>query len=264
MPGKTSIENNPPETAMSIDFKAKQLEFAAFIRNPANHPVPADIKKPRMDMYRELFFNNIDSFLSSNFPVLRKILNDSEWQALAQDFFSRHTSKSPYFSEIPEEFLDYLENERKNPDDYPFLLELAHYEWVEMALSIAKEEPDFYPPNTENLLKKFIQLSSLAWPLVYRYPVQHIAPGFLPEHAPEQLTCLVVYRDHQYDVNFIEITPMTYRLLQLIEEHESLLAGDCLKRLVQELDQSDPEMILAGGLQILMNLAEKGIILVSE
>jgi hypothetical protein len=35
----------------------------------------------------------------------------------------------------------YLQNERKtNADDYPFILELAHYEWVEMALSIAQEE----------------------------------------------------------------------------------------------------------------------------
>lgn len=264
MPGKTSIENNLPETDMSIDFKAKQLEFAAYIRDPESHPMPDDIKKPRMDMYRELFFNNIDSFLSSNFPVLRKILDDDEWQALAQDFFSRHRCKSPYFSEIPEEFLDYLENERNNPDDYPFLLELAHYEWVEMALSIAKEEPVSYPQNTENLLKKFIRLSSLAWPLAYQYPVQRIAPGFLPERAPEQLTCLIVYRDHQYDVNFIEITPMTYRLLQLIQEHESISVEDCLLRVAQELNQSDPEMVIAGGLQILMDLADKEIILISE
>jgi uncharacterized protein len=264
VPGETSINDNPPELSMSIDFKAKQVEFAAYIRDPESHPMPGDIKKPRMDMYRELFFNNIESFLSSNFPVLRRILSDSEWQSLAQDFFSRHTCKSPYFSEIPEEFLDYLENERNHPDDYPFLLELAHYEWVEMALSIAKEEAVYNPQSTENLLTKKIQLSTLAWPLAYQYPVQRIAPGFLPEQAPEQLTCLIVYRDYQYDVNFIEITPMTYRLLQLIQEHQGISAGDCLSRLAQELNQADSNMIISGGLQILASLAEKGIILMSE
>ncbi len=64
-------------------------------------------------MYRELFFNNIEGFLSGNFPVLRKILDDQQWFALVQDFFAKHPCQSPYFSEIPEEFLDYLQNERE-------------------------------------------------------------------------------------------------------------------------------------------------------
>jgi uncharacterized protein len=72
---------------MGVDFRIKQAEFAAYIRDPENQRLPVDVKPQRMVMYRELFFNNINSFLSSNFPVLRKILNDDEWQALAQDFF---------------------------------------------------------------------------------------------------------------------------------------------------------------------------------
>lgn len=258
MPGKTSIKNNPPETGMSIDFKAKQLEFAAYIRNPESHPMPADIKKPRMDMYRELFFNNIDSFLSSNFPVLRRILDDSAWQALAQDFFSKHTCKSPYFSEIPEEFLDYLENERNNPDDYPFLLELAHYEWVEMALAIAKEEPLINDSALQ--LESRVQLSALAWPLAYQYPVHKIAPDFLPKAPSEQPTCLIVYRDLQDDVHFMEITPLTYRLLTIIEEQESRVVADCLQQLIQETHHPNPELMMTAGLQILTELAEKMII----
>ena len=215
-------------------------------------------------MYRELFFNNIESFLADNFPVLKKILTDQQWQALAQDFFSNHQSKSPYFAEIAEEFLDYLENERNNPDDFPFMLELAHYEWVEMALAIAKEEPIEHPQSTENLLTKNIQLSPLAWPLAYQYPVQRIAPDYLPEQAPEQPTCLIVYRNHLYDVNFIEITPMTYRLLEVIQENESLSVENCLAQVAKELNSNNPEMIIAGGLQILKELAEKAIIQISD
>ncbi len=246
---------------MRVDFKDKQLEFTAYIKDPANNPVPADVNQVRMDMYRELFFNNIESFLADNFPVIKTILDDDHWHELAYDFFSKHSSKSPYFSEIAEEFLDYLENERNNPDDYPFLLELAHYEWVEMALSIAKEESTgFTPPDPENLLNKNIQLSPLAWPLAYQYPVQRISPDFLPETAPEQPTCLIVYRDHHYNVNFIEITPITYQLLQLIQETGSILTEDCLRQVAKELNQSNSELIIAGGLQILKDLMEKTIL----
>jgi hypothetical protein len=249
---------------MSVDFKAKQFEFAAYIRNPQKNPAPADVKKSRMAMYRELFFNNIESFLADNFPVLKKILSDSKWQALTQDFFSTHQSKSPYFAEISEEFLDYLENERNNPDDFPFMLELAHYEWVEMALAIAKEESIEPPQSTENLLNKNIRLSPLAWPLVYQYPVQRIAPDYLLEQTPEQPTCLIVYRDHLYDVNFIEITPMTYRLLEVIQENTNFSAENCLKQVAKEMNTNNPEMIIAGGLQILKELAEKTIIQVLD
>jgi len=256
--------NNSPETDMSVDFKAKQLEFASYIRDPENNPMPPDVKQQRMAMYRELFFNNIESFLSANFPVIRKILSDTQWFELAQDFFAKHPCKSPYFSEIPEEFLEYLQNERNNPGDLPFMFELAHYEWVEMALSISKEEVTANNQDWGDLLKKRIQLSPLAWPLAYQYPVQKISPAFLPDTAPQQPTFLIVYRNLDDEVNFIEITPITYRLLQLIQENEEILTSDCLKQVADELNHPNPEMIIAGGLQILEELAEKTIITVAD
>jgi hypothetical protein len=245
---------------MGIDFKAKQLEFAAYIRNPDHNPAPSDINKVRMDMYRELFFNNIDSFLSDNFPVLKSILTYQQWLALTQDFYSTHNSHSPYFAEIPEEFLNYLENERHNPDDYPFILELAHYEWVEMALSIAKEEAVGSANAKQNLLNQRIALSPLAWPLAYQYPVHRISLDYLPEHPSEQPTCLIVYRDHDYDVRFIEITPMTYRLLQLIQENEQHVAQDYLIQVATELQHPNTESLMSAGFKILEDLAIKGII----
>jgi uncharacterized protein len=254
-----NTKNSLPDQ-MSVDFKTKQLEFTAYIRDPENCAAPADVKQNRMAMYRELIFNNIDSFLSDNFPVLKQIHDDQQWQTLIQDFFSKHKSKSPYFSEIPEEFLDYLENERDNADDFPFILELAHYEWVEMVLAIAKEEVIVSPCCTQNLLDEYIKLSPLAWPLAYQYPVQRIAPDYLPRQAPEQPTCLIVYRDPQYEVHFIEITPITYRLLQLIQENEHYCAKDCLIQVTKELSHSDPDRLVDAGLTILKELAEKGII----
>jgi hypothetical protein len=67
------------------------------------------------------------------------------------------------------------------------MLELAHYEWVEMALSIAIDTlPPFIEPN--NLLQQPLKLSPLAWSLAYQYPVQKIAPHFFPHDPPNQTT----------------------------------------------------------------------------
>lgn len=246
---------------MAVDFKAKQYEFTQYIRNPLQHPLPADVKPERMAMYRELIFNNIDGFLSGNFPVIRQIYSDDAWFALAQDFFVNHSAKTPYFAEIAEEFLYYLEHERQRPDDFPFLLELAHYEWVEMALSIATDE---VLPNSTALPfnpAQRIKLSPLAWPLVYRFPVQLISPEYLPLEAPEQPTCLVVYRDLSDEIKFSVINPITYRLLELLQTVESISVEDCLAQIAAENRQIDQEAILAGGQAILQDLISKNVVL---
>jgi len=248
---------------MAVDFKAKQAEFAGYIRNPQAQPMPSDVDPKRMAMYRELFFNNVNSFLSSNFPVLRKILDDTQWQALAQDFFLNHRCQTPHFSEIAEEFLEYLQNERQAEGDFPFLLELAHYEWVEMALSISQANPVFGDAAfTDNILESRLSLSPVAWPLVYQFPVEKIGPDYLPIAAPAQPSYLVVYRDREDEVNFMQTTPVTFRLLQLIEEQDKVLGARSLHALAAEFSQQiDPQTLMQFGLETLQTLAEKGILI---
>ncbi|MDD2722518.1 MAG: putative DNA-binding domain-containing protein [Methylovulum sp.] len=253
------MPNNPPNP-MNVDFAAKQREFVAYVRDSGQNPPPADVPLPRIDMYRELLFNNIDNFLGSNFPVLRQLLDDGQWYAMARDFYARHTCTSPYFSEIPEEFIAYLQTERKNADDFPFMLELAHYEWVEMAVAIAKEEPLDTSSPQQVLGGHTLALSPLAWPLAYQYPVHKIAPNFLPTEAPAQPTFLIVYRNRQDEVHFLEITPITYRLLELLQDETPATAMDCLKQIVAEMQHPQPELVINGGLQILQDLVEKGIV----
>ncbi|MDD1612634.1 MAG: putative DNA-binding domain-containing protein [Methylococcaceae bacterium] len=246
---------------MSVDFKAKQQEFSAYLRDPAKHPAPADVKPERMAIYRELFFNNIDSFLAVNFPVLRKILSDTQWRELAEDFFARHTCKTPYFTEIAEEFIDYLQTERDNSNDPPFMLELAHYEWAEMAVSIAKQENLVNPPFCGDGSAQTLHLSPLAWPLAYRFPVHRISPDHQPSDPPEQPTFLIVYRNFDDEVRFIEITPITYQLLDMIQEQPGHTAADYLRSVAEQLQHPQPEMIYKSGLRIVQDLIAKNIIL---
>ncbi len=223
-----------------VDFKAKQAEFSAYIRNPNTNICPGDVAPNRMQMYRELFFNNVESFLSSNFPVLRKILNDTQWHQLAQDFFANHPCTSPYFSEIPEEFISYLQNERiASTGDYPFMLELAHYEWVEMALSIAQES--LTKSNAQQItdVEQTISLSPLAWILAYQFPVHKISPDFLPLQPPDQPSYLMVYRDNEDEVRFIELAPMSFHLLQTLQNQQPTSIAKCLTvALPNNLDES--------------------------
>ena len=71
-------------------FKDKQYAFANHIRDPDNNPAPAGAEDRRMAVYRDLFFNNIESLLAANFPVLRKLHDEDSWRAMVRDFYATH------------------------------------------------------------------------------------------------------------------------------------------------------------------------------
>jgi hypothetical protein len=62
-----------------------------------------------MKVYNELLYNNLEGFLLACFPVCRKILGKRRWDRLARAFFRDHACHTPYFRQIPEEFLKYLQ-----------------------------------------------------------------------------------------------------------------------------------------------------------
>ena len=111
-------------------FSDIQRAFAAHIREPNLHPAPTDIEDRRMKIYRELFYKNIEGFVSSAFPVLRKLYNDTHWHQMVRDFIHRHQSKTPYFFEISEEFLAYLERVSEN---LLTVIRCLHWRWHVMS-----------------------------------------------------------------------------------------------------------------------------------
>jgi hypothetical protein len=244
-------------------FVRTQQTFTAYIRNPGECAPPPNVDARHMAVYRDLFYNNVDALLAGNFPVLRSVLGEERWHALVQDYFARHRARTPLFPYMPQEFLDYLQNERgKHPDDLPFMAELAHYEWVETALAIAEEEIDWGRVDVESdLLQGVPVLSALAWPLAYRFPVHRIGPDFEPKGPGEQPTYLVVYRDRRDQVGFLEINPVTARLLALIMEGQECSGRQLLEQIAQELRHPEPAVVIAGGVEILRGLQGKDILL---
>ena len=59
-----------------LAFQKLQYAFAAHIRDPEHRAAPAGIEDRRMGIYRELFYNNIEDFLATAFPVIRALTAD--------------------------------------------------------------------------------------------------------------------------------------------------------------------------------------------
>src|SRR5688572_27990986 len=152
----------PPMHDDAATLQAQQRAFAAHIRDPAHNAAPDDIEDRRLKIYRDLFFNSLESLLAGNFPVISATLGHDAWRELVRAFYAGHRCKTPLFTEIGKEFVDWLAS--GGHDVPPWLPELAHYEWVELALSIADAPMPDHDADGE-LLDDIPILSPVAWPL---------------------------------------------------------------------------------------------------
>jgi len=245
------------------DLARLQRRFAAHIRDPATSPPPPGIGDRRLQVYRELFFNNVAGLLAGNFPVLSLILGPDRWESLVRDFYRDHRCHTPLFHEISQEFLAYLSEERAaQAVDPPFLLELAHYEWVELALALHESDPDASGVDPAgDLLSGIPVLSPLVWPLAYRFPVHQLSPDFQPTEPPADPSCFIAWRDRDDGVRFLAVNVVTLRLVEKLQQHPDLTGHAQLAAIAGELPQLDPSSVLEGGRETLEQLRTQGILL---
>ncbi|MBT8048151.1 MAG: putative DNA-binding domain-containing protein [Gammaproteobacteria bacterium] len=254
----TKPTENTPDRLQKL-----QDSFAAHIRDPKNNAAPDGIEDRRMKIYRELFFNNIQSLLASNFPVLRALYGENGWKKLIREFYSEHRCQTPLFPEVAKEFLRYLQDGRESgPEDPGFLLELAHYEWVELALSIDEREIEDIPAKSVgNLLDETPVLSPLAWPLSYRYPVHRIKPGYQPTEPPEEATHLLVYRNRDGAVKFMQLNDVSRLLLEFMQKNSGAAGRQLLLQVSEAIGHPDPAQVISAGKQLLEDWNRKDILL---
>lgn len=245
------------------DFQKKQFAFAAHIRDPEHVAAPDGIEDRRMAIYRELFFNNIRNLLANMFPVLRKLHTDDKWHRLIRLFMQRHRAETPYFLQLPQEFLDFLQNEYTlQEDDFAFLIELAHYEYIELALSISEDENDLAGVDPGgDLLRNVPVKSALAWVYAYQFPVHRICSDFIPQDPAEQPVFLAVYRRSNDKVGFLELNRITARLLELIGDNDAQQTGEALLRaLAEEISYADINALIQHGAAALEEMRQLEIL----
>lgn len=191
---------------MHAHFQNVQQDFCQWLRDPpsvlstAVQGVPVD----RMQVYRELLFNNVASFIDMVFPVAKSMLKSTVWESLQQEFFARAQCQSPFYLDISKEFLDYQQQaEPAVLADYPWLIELLHVEWMELHVELAEfEQPDsrvlLHADDVLTLAENTdMQLSVPVWILGYRWPVYDWREGQDLADIQENPGFLLVWRDRQ-------------------------------------------------------------------
>ena len=224
----------------SASFLDTERQFAAHLRNPERVPPPPGIEDRRLAVYRDLFWRNIEGFIANGFPVLRSILDDRRWQRLVRRFYAEHPCHSGYFIDIPEQFLLWLNDTPAAREGYPpFICELAYYEWLELALTFSSDECPAAARRRDFLAGR-PRLTPLCALYGCRWPVHRIGPQYQPEAPLAEPVWLLVWRDRQDAVHFMQMNTAAARLIQLLQlpEYQGESGNVLLATLATELGQS--------------------------
>ncbi len=214
---------------MPNNQKSKDLQkaFAAHIRNPDRYPKPKGINDQRMQVYRDLFFNNISNLIKQTFPILASLHHADEWSQLIRSFYQSEHNKTPYFTEISAEFVQFL---KTYPEDKkrPFMAELAHYEWLELSVEKNQKQPVFSDIEPSKLLSQRPVISPWVNAHSYHYPVHQIGVDYQPRTYQED-SHLMVWRDRHDAVHFAQLNTGSYALLKQLQQgdktgHEAILS----------------------------------------
>lgn len=211
----------------SHDFKEIQDVFTQRVRSSEFSSLDG-VEDRRLNIYRELFYNNIESFISGTFPVLKDCVSQAVWQTMVRRFFVEHISQSPYFLEISEEFLEYLAEDKENTLALPrYAYSLAHWEWMELfADAYVESEP--HQLSTVHLDVDVLTTVECAWLQAYEYAVHKIESNNNVAQAP---TFLLIYRDMSQQVGFVELNPLSYLLFEALQSNTDLT----IQQIVQEI-----------------------------
>ena len=135
---------------------------------------------------------------------------DARWRRLCRTFYRDWPSHTPWFREIPREFVRYLSEHHIAQPLPVWLADLARYEWAELAVDVMDVTPPAHDPQGDMMLSS-VCLNPARVDVVSAWPVHRIGPDWQPRQA--EPTFLVVFRDAQLNVQFTEINAVTAHVL---------------------------------------------------
>lgn len=250
------------------NFQDIQQQWSQWLRQPDSAEQP-NVEARRLKVYQRLVRNNIESFITRGFPVLFSTLTTEQERDMLQAFVETHESKSPLFSAIGAEFVEFLAT-----FEAPWLPEwsyqLAVYERMEVDV-YHFDSPCILPPLDTELEQVVWQVNpSLQWH-AFDYPVHTIQPDIIPSEPLEQPCYLAVYRvdDIANDnftsaVKFLQLNAVTMLLVDYLVQRPHLTLLAIAEHLAGQLPQFSPEQLHQGLLATVPELYQRAMLFPSR
>ena len=151
----------------------------------------------------------------------------------------------------------------EDPEVPDYLVDLARHELLEY--DIRNDHRGGEPPTGLDLaLDKPLRFDGAARLMRYAYAVHKLSADLEDREPPTEVsTRLLVYRDADAKVRYLELTPLAFAVLvQLMESHQPVAQG--LRTACEALGEPLDDERLSIAATLLADLAERGVLLGAE
>jgi hypothetical protein len=219
-------------------FFAGQAEVGNLVRQ--------EVSQGGMELYGQLISIGRRELLASIYPYIKNLLG-KKFDDLVQDFLLGQKVSHYNFNQAAQGLSQFLELHRGlYCKRFPFLAELALYEWLELEVL----ESDHYhhhhlaptlPINFAQALsaQEFSLMSPVLNPnlhlCAFEYPISQIVLGLdrkekLPRRFKKQASYLAIYRDlDELNARFLDLSALTYKLLEKLKEKPQTTFGELIQ-----------------------------------
>lgn len=207
-----------------------------------------------LHVYRQLVYSNIEHFLLKCYPLLHRWLGGDAWNKHVTAFIQAHRCSSPYFYSIPAEFLGYLQEGLVEKRAY----ELAHFEWLFLDLELAineerlLEKPLGFSENINLYLSSLVRLHVVDYP-VHGYTGEEVLQKSISPHY------LVIYRDHEFNIQCLELSLASYALLSIVQQQPGITVSELAQTVVEHIHAQEKVNLSKWAIQSIESLYMKAL-----
>jgi hypothetical protein len=205
--------------------------------------------RQRLLVYRDLVQGGLEDPLPDCFPFTHRILEEAgAWEDCVRAFIASRSLRSPYYRAINPTFVSWLADSAWGQDRWPFLLQLAHFEYIEVEVLRWPEEAPPGDLGGEPGPDRHVVFDGAARNLAYQWRV-HESGEEDPRPGPGE-ALLFCYRDRNLGFESLEVDP-----------HTSAFLARCLEGEVLGEAAAGVGMDLAEAQHLLRRLQEDGAVL---
>lgn len=167
----------------------------------------------RIKIYRELVWNTLSDVVEGIYPYTNKLLL-THWNKLLKQYLEFSPPSSPILYMVGKDFPAFLNTKSTLKKKYPFLYELALYEWLE--LEILEKEISLEKRKTG----LNINPASIICNFEYNIPalIKSIEINKIPLKIKKEPTSIIIYRDPKtFSVRFFELSQAIRLFLELLK-----------------------------------------------
>jgi uncharacterized protein len=239
------------------DTKQIQSKLANYALLNTNETIEGIIPD-RLHHYRRLIYNIIDDALESAYPITRNTLSDEQWKILITDFVKNNKCQHPQLFKMPFELISFVEKgnyvEKFN---IPFLLDLLHFEWIEIEVHTMKDVPVKPFSQEGDYIKEHLIFNPYLKIISLNYPIHKLKDTDISTLKGQYF--VLVYREENGTVQYTELNSFSYFIItEMMDKNTSL--DEAIFLMLEGEKASVKKTVLFEASKFILFLKELGVI----